>query len=118
MFLKFWNDNVVNPERGSYPVRQFLKDVISKLIGPALSAGCFPAAPSQQVVISTAMFTVATPGAAPTDILAELPSHADLGRPSIGEIADYLSTQGAIAGEDLSGFTYIFLYMNLSLINI
>ena len=108
MFMKFWNDTVVDPERGSYPVRQFLKDVISKLIAPAINAGCFPNIPRQQVVVSTAMFTVATPGAAPTDIIGEMPGE----RPGIGQIADYIASQGAIAGEDLSGFTYIFLYMN------
>ena len=108
MFMKFWNDTVVNAERNSYPVRQFLKDVIARLVSPAINAGCFPQAPRQEVVISTAMFTVATPGAAPTDLIGEMPGQ----RPGIGQIADYISSQGAIAGEDLSGFTYIFLYMN------
>ena len=108
MFMKFWNDNVVNPERGSYPVRAFVKDVVTKLIGPALSAGCFPSAPPQQVVISTAMFTVATPGAAPRDIIGEMPGQ----RPGIQDMADFIASNGAVAGEDISGFTYIFLYMN------
>ena len=112
MFMKFWNDNVVDPERGSYPVRQFLKDVINKLVAPAINAGCFPDIPRQQVVISTAMFTVATPGGQPTDLIGEIPGQ----RPGISQMASYIASQGAISGEDLSGFTYIFLYMNTAFV--
>ena len=108
MFMKFWNDNVVDPERGSYPVRQFLKDVVGKLVAPAINAGCFPTAPRQEVVISTAMFTVASPGGGMRDIIGEIQGE----RPGISRMASYIASQGAIAGEDLSGFTYIFLYMN------
>jgi hypothetical protein len=113
MFMKFWNDRVVNAERASYPVRAFVMDIISTLIGPALSStGCWPKTPQQKTAISTAMFTVATPGAAPRDIIAEMPGE----RPSYGGMAQFISDNGAIAGEDLTGFQYIFLYANTAAI--
>lgn len=111
LFLKFWNDNVVEPERDSYPVRQFIKDVIQKLVGPVFSGGCFPNAPNQVPTVSTAIFTVAA-GSTPRDLIAEMPG----ARPTVKSMARYLTDNGSIAPAEDPGWTYVFLYMNTAAI--
>ena len=115
MFLKFWNDNVVSAERDSYPVRKFIKDVINRIVIPSVMPGCFPNVPSGITpVISTALFTVAAPGT-PRDMVGEIiPSSG--ARRDVNDIKGYVTSQGGTTGADLSGWTYIFLYMNTAAI--
>ena len=113
MFLKFWNDNVVEPERDSYPVRAFIKDVIQKLVAPVFTGGCFPNAPNQIPTVSTAVFTVSS-GRSPRDLIAEIPG----ARPNMFKVRDHILSNGSIAPGDDPGWTYVFLYMNTAAIGV
>ena len=99
LFLKFWNEKVIEPEKDNYPVRRFLMDVMQCLIKPALQPKCFPNAPNQTGDVSQAVFTVK----AATDVCTP---HGT--RPTPEAIM-------AKIGEDVNpqdpGFTYALYYM-------
>jgi hypothetical protein len=111
MFLKFWNDKVVAPERDSYSVRAFIQDVLTNLVAPALQPGCFPNGPTQNTTVSKAAFTVSSPGGA-VDVIGQCPTVE--GRTSMPALKEHMRGTGAKAGAagDESGFQYVLFYMN------
>jgi len=114
MFLKFWNEKVVEPERDSYSVRTFIADVIQCLIGPAIQPGCFPNGPRQNTSVSKTAFTVSSPGGA-VDVVAQSPMDPVTGRTTMAQIQDTISGTGARTGRDSGdnpAFQYVLFYMN------
>lgn len=103
MFLKFWNQKVVEPEVNSYSVRKFIMDVIQQLVTPALQPGCFPNASTQTGDVSRVAFTIK----GSTDPLLSLGN-----RPTIEAIQAALPAD--INPED-PGFTYMLFYMQSGL---
>jgi len=112
MFLKFWNDRVIEPERDSYSVRAFIKDCLQTLIAPALTPGCFPNGPSQNTSVAKAAFTVASPGGA-KDVVDECPKMTG-GRVAMTDIQRKLRGTGSspTASGDEEGWQYVLFYMN------
>jgi hypothetical protein len=109
MFLKFWNQQVIEPERDSYSVRAFIQDVLAKLIVPALQPGCFPNGTTQNTTVSKAAFSVqSTRGA--VDVVAQCPGK----RVAMSAIKDKISGTGATVGAagDASAWQYVLFYMN------
>ncbi len=111
LFNVWFLDKVVKPEREKYALKDFIKDTITTLIGPALSPRCF----GQEMRGSrtrVSMTTVNAPfGDGPKDRLTGQSSDEPFGNALVHEILDFPT------GENRSGLRsgdYFIIYAKLS----
>lgn len=108
LFLKFWNEKVVQPERNSYSVRSFLLDVMQCIIKPALQPKCFTNkkhhAGAQTGDVARICFSTKAEGSG-----NRLASYTGTNRPDLSTLTT-LFPQGSINPEN-PGFHYMMFYM-------
>jgi|TARA_Y100000996_G_scaffold295325_4_gene233742 hypothetical protein len=108
MFLQFWNEQVIEKEKKSYPVKQFMKDLVQQLIRPAMKPGCFPKAEPQSADVSMVSITIPHPEgidildngkrrASLTDVRDAMPSTFNAEDPCWNYIMYYMASYSARA---------------------
>lgn len=103
LFIKWWTENVIIPERTSYSLKNFIKDLISSIIAPATGERCLdektlsvPTAQSNYLIFH-----------APKDFSLE--NGRTYGDSTLFDLAERLdASNNDVAPEDL--ITYVYIY--------
>ena len=80
LFFEWFTENVIKPERNSYPIMYFIRDLCKYLIGQILSESCFKRSLDKRLQFKTTNFI---------GIGDQLESMVDLGKPIIDLETEY-----------------------------
>jgi len=80
LFFEWFTENVIKPERNSYPIMYFIRDLCKYLIGQILSESCFKRSLDKRLQFKTTNFV---------GIGDQLESMVDLGKPIIDLETEY-----------------------------
>ena len=103
LFIKWWTEHVVTPGRSDYPLKNFIKDLITTIIAPATGAGCLGDG-IEAVATARANYSIFH---APRSF--ELQKGQVYGAGTMKELAEkYDNSKATILPEDL--ITYVYIY--------
>ena len=114
LFSIWFMDNVVKPQRTKYPLKQFIKDAVTTLVGAAMKPDCFGdeygAAPAS---LSMQLLEVPATNDGKCRVTNTDPEGTAIGGKRIG-LEDILPYPDAIDAETAKAFSYLFMYVSSS----
>ncbi len=114
LFSIWFMDNVVKPQRTKYPLKQFIKDAVTGLVGAAMKPDCFGkeygAAPAS---LSMQLLEVPATNDGKCRITNTEPEGSPIGGKRC-DLSDILPYPDAIDAETAKAYSYLFMYVSSS----
>ena len=114
LFSIWFMDNVVKPQRTKYPLKQFIKDAVTGLVGAAMKPDCFGreygAAPAK---LSMQLLQVPATEEGRCRVTGTQPEEGPIGNLRT-KFQDILPYPDAVDAETAKAYSYLFLYVSSS----
>jgi hypothetical protein len=112
LFSVWFMDNVVKPQREKYPLKQFIKDAVTGLVGAAMKPACFGkeygAAPAS---LSMQLLEVPATSDGKCRVTNTEPEGSPIGGKRV-KIEDIMPYPDSIDAETAKAYSYLFMYVS------